>query len=174
MEYLIRNIRWKENVVLPWQKGILAGINSLRDLMKEFHKEGYKYICTRKLNQDPCENVFSQVRELSHNSRPDQLDFLQRMTVIMLIRNEANLLIPEGANVEVEPVVNDKEETLNSAEPPEKVVVTTGTTPSTEYILDNDEMDERTVKPPIRKNFEAEGMEYVAGYIAHKIGKYKI
>jgi hypothetical protein len=34
--------------------------------------------------------------------------------------------------------------------------------------------DERTVKPPIRKNFEAEGMEYVAGYIAHKIGKYKI
>jgi hypothetical protein len=83
--------------------------------------------------------VFSQVRGLSHNSRPDQLDFLQRMTVIMLIRNEANLLIPEGANVEVEPVVNDKEETLNSAEPPEKVFVTTGTTPSTEYILDNDE-----------------------------------
>ena len=52
MELLIQNIYFvNRKSKLPFQWGILAGIKSLRCLLKELQSEGLNYILTSRLNQ---------------------------------------------------------------------------------------------------------------------------
>ena len=47
---------------LPFEYGLLAGISSVRELLKCFHQEGYDYLLTCRTNQDCVEVFFGCMR----------------------------------------------------------------------------------------------------------------
>ena len=51
----------KKPGLLPFQKGFLISINSLRGLFKELNSEGYSYVLASRCNQDVLESYFSQI-----------------------------------------------------------------------------------------------------------------
>ena len=69
MELFISNLNWGPHhpAKLPFQHGILCGIQSIRSLLKEVKQEGWQYLLTARLNQDVLENFFSQIRGLGGN-----------------------------------------------------------------------------------------------------------
>ena len=65
MKFLMENISfYPKKSKLPFQFGILCGIESMQRLYTEMKSEGWQYILTARLNQDICENLFSQIRGL--------------------------------------------------------------------------------------------------------------
>ena len=59
MEQLIRNVYWEgKGAALPFEKGIISGSRSVRQLCDDLRNRGYKYVLTSRLNQDVVENFF--------------------------------------------------------------------------------------------------------------------
>ena len=100
----MKNIHWKGKTnVLPFEKGIVCGINSLRNLFKDLKDCGYNYILTARLNQDSVENLFSSLRRLGGSDKnPDLLQSLRRAKMLILSKDEKGIVPIRKPSVEVE------------------------------------------------------------------------
>lgn len=79
--------RKNKSSLLPFQTGIListAAIQGLYNDLKE--KFNIKFILTSRLNQDPVENTFSQIRGMG-SSHPGPVDSANRLRLLLLGRN---------------------------------------------------------------------------------------
>lgn len=68
MAHVVSTMRaGKRKSLLPFQKGILIGIQALIQMYQQLSSErGVQYIRTVCLNQDILENFFSRIRSLGH------------------------------------------------------------------------------------------------------------
>ena len=84
--------------LLPFQTGMLISINSTLQLYHDL-KEAYQldYFLTSRVNQDPAENTFTQVRGIGHShTHPGPVDCANRLRLIMLGKN-CNVIVENPA-----------------------------------------------------------------------------
>ena len=90
----------------PFQKGITVAIKSVKDLYMEMKQEGWKYLITRRVNQDALENGFSTVRYVGgDNNHPTAANVCERIRLLCVSKNVK--FVVENPSVEIE------EETTN-------------------------------------------------------------
>ena len=76
---------------------------TLCQLLSELKSEGWKYILTARLNQDVCENFFSQLRGLGGpDTHPDRIQVLQRAKMRLMIKDSESIVFSAGQSVEDE------------------------------------------------------------------------
>ena len=64
--------------------------DSYQDLKSSYHID---YLLTARLNQDPAENTFTQVRGIGHcHTHPGPVDCANRLRLIMLGKN-CNIIV---------------------------------------------------------------------------------
>ena len=161
MEQLISATRvGNHRALIPFQKGILMSIKSLRSLFPELAaRYDVSYLLTHRINQDCLESFFSQVRGASGYLRhPSPLD------VIHNIRK----LVASGTCGEIRSANTSLEDTeVLTAE------VLAETTDGAIKVSDNSAEKEIDVDMGdlLEKHEKAEkgGLEYVAGFVAHKL-----
>ncbi len=74
--------------LLPFQKGILMSIKSVKDLLAEMKSLGLYFLLTTHVNQDSVENLFSQLRAITgNNQHPSPVECLRRLRILMLGKN---------------------------------------------------------------------------------------
>ena len=130
MEQRIRNVYWEgKGAALPFEKGIISGSRSVRQLCDDLRNRGYKYVLTSRLNQDVVENFFSCIRGLGGGPdiHPDRLQALQRAKVKLLC-TETDHVVPVS-----KPSVG--EESLDKYVPIDQDFVTTGMATGNEDLL---------------------------------------
>ena len=79
--------RKNKATLLPFQTGILISLEALNCLFNDL-KARYKvkFILTSRLNQDPVENTFSQIRGIG-SSHPGPVDCANRLRLLLLGKN---------------------------------------------------------------------------------------
>ena len=83
--------------LLPFQKGFLMSINSLRGLFKDLKSENYTYIMASRCNQDILENYFSQIRGLGRfYDHPLPTIVTQRIKSLILSRHGGEVISSEN------------------------------------------------------------------------------
>ena len=94
--------------LLPWQKGILIGINSLMPLFESLKQEfDITYLLTSRINQDALEQLFSILRAMcGRYTEFSALSFLRRLRDYIL--GAGKDLSIEAANV-IQSELDDKE-----------------------------------------------------------------
>ena len=97
MERLVKTMKFGGNrqTMLPFQKGILVSIKSMRALFADITSlyPSIFFILTRRLNQDCLENYFSQLRGLGANdSHPSPVKAIHRIRSLTLVKNAASLV----------------------------------------------------------------------------------
>ena len=101
--------------LLPFQKGMLISINALKGLyqdLKSFHH--IEYLLTARLNQDPAENTFTQVRGIGHShTHPGPVDCANRLRLIMLGKNCNVIVENPSVAMEKEPKSEDSAKVLD-------------------------------------------------------------
>ena len=85
---------------LPFMKGMLVSIKSLRELIAEFQAEGMDYFFPSCIQTDPIENIFSQVRAMGNDPHPDPIACMQRINTLVL-RTNRHAIIPASAPVKL-------------------------------------------------------------------------
>lgn len=106
MEQLIKEMKIEGlSHKLPWQKGILISIQSMRALYDDLVVHGpLQFILTTRLNQDHLENYFSRIRGIGgDNSHPSPVILIKRIRILQ-VGNHADILVPNA------PVQLEKEE----------------------------------------------------------------
>ena len=81
---VIGNIRVGNNKSrLPFQEGVIMGINAISMLYEDLKEYNFKYLLTCRINQDPLERFFSNIRAISglhdhptHHGVPVQIEIL--------------------------------------------------------------------------------------------------
>ena len=103
MEKCISDMRVKgRKSLLPFQKGILLSISSIRGLFQEILSEGKRCLLTAHCNSDPAENFFSCIRTMGVcNDHPGPVDCLNRIRLLVVSRDAQ--IVVENSSVEVEP-----------------------------------------------------------------------
>ena len=85
----------------PFQKGITVAIKSVKDLYMEMKQEGWKYVITRRVNQDALENGFSTVRYVGgDNNHPTAANVCERIRLLCVSKNVK--FVVENPSVEIE------------------------------------------------------------------------
>lgn len=86
--------------LLPFQKGILISISSLKLLFSDMKKDfNVKYLLTYHLNQDHLEDFFSVIRSIGGlHDHPSSLAFKYRLRNYIMGRNDN--VISKASNVE--------------------------------------------------------------------------
>lgn len=94
LHHLILTMRVKgQKNLLPFQKGFLISINSIRGLFKELKSDGYSYILTYRLNQDVLESYFSQIRGIGRfYDHPLPTTVTQRIKSLILCKNVSEVI----------------------------------------------------------------------------------
>lgn len=97
MERLVKTMKFGgiRQTMLPFQKGILVSIKSMRALFADITSlyPSIFFILTRRLNQDCLENYFSQLRGLGANdSHPSPVKAIHRIRSLTLVKNAASLV----------------------------------------------------------------------------------
>ena len=83
--------------LLPFQKGILLSISSMKGLFEEMQTSGGNFILTSHCNSDPCENTFSCLRGLgAANNHPGPVDTMNRIR-LLIVSNDAKLVVEKSA-----------------------------------------------------------------------------
>lgn len=87
------------NTLLPFQRGIIISIRSLKQLFIDMKEDfNIKYLLTYHLNQDPLEGLFSIIRAIGGlYDHPTALQFKYRLRNYLMGRNDE--VISESANV---------------------------------------------------------------------------
>ncbi|KAL1487972.1 hypothetical protein ABEB36_015353 [Hypothenemus hampei] len=88
------------NAILPFQKGILVSIKSLKNLYSDL-KEDFEltYLLTYQLNQDPLEGLFSVIRAIGGlHDHPSALQFKYRLRNYLIGRNDE--IMSDSANIQ--------------------------------------------------------------------------
>lgn len=115
MKVMVKNMRKiNSNTLLPFQKGIIISIESLKNLFLDLQKDfNVNYILTYNLNQDPLEGLFSIMRAIGGlHDHPSALQFRYRLRNYLMGRNDE--IISDSANVE-NSVDNDQPTTSAAA-----------------------------------------------------------
>ena len=87
--------------LLPFQKGILNSISSIRGLYEEIKAEGKTFLLTAHCNSDPTENYFSCIRTMGvSNDHPGPVDCMNRIKLLVVSRD--NEIVVENAAVQIE------------------------------------------------------------------------
>ena len=94
LEFLNDSVKWLERLQLlnkdrkcKWINGTIQSIHAVMMLNKEMTALGYKFLCTRNLNQDPLENFFGKIRNLSKFPRPYDFSInYGKLTAASLVR----------------------------------------------------------------------------------------
>lgn len=166
--------------LLPFQKGILVSINSLLGLHEEIKRNGLTYIMTCRLTQDVLESLFSQIRGLGHfYDHPTPTDFIFRLRRLLLSNklplpsNKTN--VTEDKDYQLKPYLTA--DMLQSAFGIDEVNVIASENNATLNSVLPDEDDE--LRPmegiedanqeDLKSWAESEALNYIAGYIAHKV-----
>ena len=135
--------------MVAFQKGILCSIQSVRSLWEELRQEGFSYLLTHKLNQDFVENLFSAIRGMGgSDTHPDPVTFCNRIRILKIQPNfdaVKRLIEEKKTSVEFSLVDEILEEPFIASQ-----LVS--------------EADVDLVK------FDESAQEYVAGYIAFRLG----
>ena len=170
MEVMVSTMRFANNQTCktkkPFQKGILAGISSLKTLYNELKAEGVKYLLTSRLNQDCLESFFSRVRSIGgDNTHPNCVEFMNRVRTITLsgepeLIGEANwnTVDNDGSFLSVELSQHLQDEVASTT--------STSTTISTTASTVDDELEGDVTEDENTKDI----LQYIGGYIARKIG----
>ena len=99
MGALVEMMRFANNTAktakLPFQKGILLGINSLLGLFEDLQKQGVDYLLTKNLNQDCLENFFSLLGSFG-TSHPGPVDVMHKIKLILVGANPKNALCQQS------------------------------------------------------------------------------
>lgn len=178
MEDLTRNMKvLNKRFLLPFQKGILISISSLKLLYSDLQSEyDIRYILTYRLNQDPLEGFFSIMRAIGGlHDHPTNLEFKFRIRNYLLGRNDQ--IISEYANIESNDTADlDFSNQISMQIPPnisldenEYDEINTITAEllhdlySETQCFDNTEIDDNL------SELEWDGLEHLAGYIAFKL-----
>lgn len=103
MEKCIEEMRVKgKQSLLPFQKGILVSISSIRGLYQEISDEGKICLLTAHCNSDPSENFFSCIRTLGvANDHPGPVDCMNRIRLLVMSRDAQ--IVVKNSSVEIEP-----------------------------------------------------------------------
>lgn len=115
MKIIVKDMRKiGSNTLLPFQKGILISIESLKNLFLDLNKDfGVKYVLTYNLNQDPLEGLFSVMRAIGGlHDHPSALQFKYRLRNYLMGRNDE--IISDSANVEQDNITSDQPSTSTS------------------------------------------------------------
>ena len=172
MQNLVKNLSWKgKKNILPFERGILCGINSLKSLFEDLKDCGFKYILTARLNQDSVENLFSSLRRLGGtNNNPDLLQALQRAKMVILSKDEKGIIPVSKPSVEIEQcpyVTSVLDKTYTST------VQETTTDDTFQEVIDK---TFQKVKKYATRNTNycyEQGLNYVAGFLCYKLGGLK-
>lgn len=156
-----------KNCLYVFQKFILISIKSLRilyDKMKQLFPTKFSFILTHRLNQDLLENLFSQLRTRGGNDdHPSPLNSIYRLRMIILGKNTG--------------VVKTNMSTIDSSDDEFllslvfKEVKIEPTIDQTKVSDDEEESDSSVASShsSIQMTMsEADGFEYVLGWIARK------
>lgn len=86
MYSLMSNLRIiGHNSLLPFQRGIMISITSLKGLYDDLTRQNIEFILTSRLNQDALENMFSQVRAMGRtHDHPSPVEFRYRLRLLLL------------------------------------------------------------------------------------------
>ena len=93
MKKLVSNMSFvgKEHTdaMLPFQQGILVSIESTKELFEHMKAVcGITYLLTTRLNNDICENKFSQVRGIGgQQTHPGPVAAMNRLRSLLIIKN---------------------------------------------------------------------------------------
>lgn len=151
-----------------FQTAILVSISSLKYLLLDVQKLGMTYILTHRLNQDSLENLFSQIRSRGGlYDHPTPLNSLYRLRMIILGNNAGNIEKHKNTHTE------SSEEYLSS-----QLLRTCGvkctdlvqnSIPDI-FIQEEDDTSGSgsTIVGEKETEMEAEGLRYIAGWIANK------
>lgn len=87
------------NTLLPFQKGIIISIDSLRKLFLDLKEDiNIKYLLTYNLNQDPLQGLFSTIRAIKGlHDHPNALQFKYRLRNYLMRQNDE--IISNSANI---------------------------------------------------------------------------
>ena len=88
VKMVVSSMRRKNKAsLLPFQTGILISVEALRGLFNALKDLfNVKFILTARLNQDPVENIFSQIRGIG-SSHPGPVDCANRLRLLLLGKN---------------------------------------------------------------------------------------
>jgi hypothetical protein len=115
MEKTISEMRVRgRKSLLPFQKGILLSISSIRNLYQEVKLEGKNCLLTAHCNSDAAENFFSCIRTMGvSNDHPGPVDCLNRIRMLVISR-DAEIVI-QTSSVEIESSKSEPETNLLSS-----------------------------------------------------------
>ncbi|KAI5704495.1 hypothetical protein M8J75_006003 [Diaphorina citri] len=155
-----------------FQKGIITSTKSLMELFIDLkQKYDIEYILTHRLNQDCLENFFSQLRSRGGlHDHPSPLNVLYRIRTILLGKNPG--IVSVNTNVAVAPEEFLTSKALHKAKVPIKI--DDGDIDNVdEYIeciegIEGEANSTIDLPDELSSSAEADGLCYVAGYLARK------
>lgn len=169
--------------LLPFQKGFLISINSLKGLYEDLKSEGYTYIMAARCNQDILESYFSLVRGLGRfYDHPLPTAVSQRIKALLLGRSAATIVT--SGNCQSEDVPTLSVDILNNLESSEEGIEEEAIEPD----LDSPEEEQEfvsVVQQDLEENSdclssrdekamtreETDLIKMLAGYIAYRVKK---
>lgn len=174
--------------LLPFQKGFLMSINSLRGLFTDLQSEGYTYVMAARCNQDIIESYFSKIRGLGRfYDHPLPTTVSQRIKTLILSRNASevitgsNCLVEKGCeSLSANVFANCSDQDCQSQKPTQHEKVEQE---NLEDKVDNDSEDEELTlaidgllkhleeEQESRVTEKSELLEMLAGYIAYRMRK---
>ena len=92
MDFCSFKKRKRGRLSIPFQRGILVSIKSTRALWREIQPTG-NYLLTCKLNSDPVENYFSNIRGMSGDqTHPGPATYVYRAKILLLKKNPTDVV----------------------------------------------------------------------------------
>lgn len=99
MEMIIKTMKINgRSSQLPFQKGFLMSIQSMRGLFAWAKLQGLSFILTSHLNQDVLENLFSRLRAIGgNNNHPSGIEVLRRLKILLIGKDNHHIVLNSPA-----------------------------------------------------------------------------
>ena len=183
----------KRTTLLPFQKGFIISIKSIRCLYQDLRKEGYTYLLTSRCNQDVLESYFSQVRGIGKfYDHPLPTTVSQRVKTLLLSRDAGKVINSQNCSYGKEiqtlsaDIVSDiglQDENENGCSPKEAAQcdnvegchqfedLDEDFTAAVDGILANVDSCQNNEESVNIVEEKGDLLEFIAGYIAYRIRK---
>lgn len=167
MENMIKSIRFTSHGNwMPFQKGFLISIASIKGIFNDLKEYGVKYLITCRFNQDVLESFFSRIRSAGNGYKnPTPTEFKHRFHRILL---GSELPLPNASNVSESENCSTKTPYLTS----EIFLNFQNSTPTcattNDVVVLDDDFTEIDFEPEILDYTRREALRYIAGYLAFK------
>lgn len=167
---MVKNMRCiGRKVLLPFQKGNLQSISSLKNLFNDLKgSQDIKYSLTARLNQDSLENLFSQIWHRGGlRGHPSPMNALMRLRMMILGRNHG--AVQSNTNTQtiseefmVEKVLSGIKANFSPKVNSTPILISTTTSTGDESVMTTG------VGVSIKEEASQDGLDYLAGWIAKK------